>query len=294
MNRERHPTLVAAQVGRHRSNRRVPVGRLAVPIVVVAVGRLQRGEGDRLLHRDLHVAGRPAAPLLKDQRHRRFSGRDRDLFVGQVARRPERRVFGQPVQHQMPARRDRGQIGHRLVIVARFAVAPEHTVDHGNLARPGVAVGQPRRQRGVGPQRGEHDIALRDQRRQRRPDRRILGVDGQAALAAVVEQVCVAALDIALRVIEKRRPPPQRVAAGMLDADHVGPEVGEQPRAVRQRLVGQVEDARPVQQSVGHALSSLRRHFQSVPAPPVGQKRAVRRLVLSTTIGARQTARSRR
>ena len=145
-NRERHPTLVCAPIRRPPTQSACAGrGEVIVPVVIVPVRRLQRREGDRLLHRDHHLAGRPAASLLENQRDCRLRRRQRGLLVRQIARRPHRRILGKSVQRQMSARRNRRQIRDRLPAAPRAEthIPPAEPAAASAPARPAIRPAPP-------------------------------------------------------------------------------------------------------------------------------------------------------
>ena len=87
-----------------------------------------------------------------------------------------------------------------------------------------------------------HDVGPGEQALDRRAQLRVLHVGGQRSLAR-------------LRGEERALEAAQRIATRRLEFDHVGAEIGEQPRRVRPRVVrAEVEHPDPVEQRPGIRL----------------------------------------
>jgi hypothetical protein len=92
----------------------------------------------------------------------------------------------------------------------------------------------------------DQDIGRRHQPAELLATRVLAEIEDDAALVGVVEPEEQAAVGIGV-LLKKGADPARRIAAGWLDLDHVGAQVGEQLAAIGAAFVGEVEDANAAQ-----------------------------------------------
>ena len=264
-----------------------------VPHVEVGVRRLDDRRDHGLLERDFAADRAAAAQPLEDRGDRGGDGEVGGLLVGELAGRVVGRQIGEAVADQLAARGHRDQVGRigsgppaaeddvddaRRALRARFRRGAEPG-EHGG----GMRVLGHRRDDGVG--RGGQALDLR-------PGLRGVEVERERFLALVEEQVPQGAFAAGLAA-EPWAGAARAVAGGVLDPDHARAEVGEVAPGDDQRLVGEVEDERPLQRPhqnsaiglIGEAVPPLSRsgamvsrnsqRCRSAQARPSGPRRAL-------------------
>ena len=226
VDRERRPQAVLAHDRRAAGDLLVARRDHAVPVEEVAVRRLQRRHHDRFLGRHDDVPGPAGAAAGRDERHRGLGRGERGLLEGEVAGRLVGGIVADAVQHREPAGRADREVGHRL----GGTVAAEHDVDEPDA--PVIVGPQPVQEPGrrrVGLERPDDDVDPRQGGGDLVPCRVARRVDGDAALAGVVDGVPVPA------------PPAQDVAPLVLDAHDRRTQLGELLTGEGRRLVAEVE-----------------------------------------------------
>ncbi len=223
-----------------------------------------------------HVTGGRAHDV-RQVRHRRVELRVLDVPAGAGApaneeRHEDRGRAEQPVARVLVADRRQRRVelprdlvgdadvtGHHrreaLPLAVRTARSPSGRVQvhDARVDRMHARPVEPEPLGGAGSQVVVHDVGPLEQLLDRRPELRILQVGRERPLAG-------------LRGEERPLDAAQRVAARGLELDHVGAEVGEQPRRVRPRVVRpEVEHLDPVEQrpTVRNLAPHLRREAAS-------------------------------